>query len=390
MIERFSGLVAKFRDRFAPIPEPARPDVSLENRFCPVPFKHFEVTPSRDVFLCCQAWLPTSAGSIDGRDVDDIWNSVTAQSIRTSILDGSFSYCNKDLCPKIQANNLPTLDEARDDPSVRPIIEQGLTVMDGIPKIINLAYDRSCNLSCPSCRTEKILENKGQIYDFHRRTHGVMVDAFFSDPCEQSFTINVTGSGDPFASRIYREFLHELDGSKFPNMKLDLQTNGVLFNAKEWKRLHKIHLNINLVMVSFDAGTEATYNVTRVGGQWRLLLENMAMLGQLRREGKIKCLRIDYVVQDTNFREMETFVELCRPFSPDTMQFSIAVNWGTWTSAQYKQKCVWDTDHPDHDEFLTIMARPVFSDPLVQLGNLTQYRRRALMLVGEDTVCRAD
>ena len=57
----------------------------------------------------------------------------------------------------------------------------------------------------------------------------------------------------------------------------------------------------------------------------------MEMIGALRREGTVKYLRLDYVVQDVNFREMEELVHLAKRFSPDVIYFSRAAFWGTWT-----------------------------------------------------------
>ena len=59
-----------------------------------------------------------------------------------------------------------------------------------------------------------------------------------------------------------------MDGAKFPNVLFNLQTNGVLFDEKTWDKMSKIQKNINTVIVSVDASTEKTYNITRRGGHW--------------------------------------------------------------------------------------------------------------------------
>ena len=129
-------------------------------------------------------------------------------------------------------------------------------------------------------------------------------------------------------------------------MKINLQTNGVMFTPKQWQRLHKIHDQINVVLIPFDAATEPTYNITRRGGKWSLLLSNMEAVAQLRREGRIKRLRLDFVVQDVNFREMEDFVALAKSFSADRVYFGRAVQWGAWTPEEYRRKCSWEPDYP--------------------------------------------
>jgi molybdenum cofactor biosynthesis enzyme MoaA len=349
----------------------------LKNRFCPQPFDFFELQGDGRVFQCCPSWLPTSAGNFRLSSGEEVWNSQQAQAVRASILDGSFSSCRKSICPRIESGGLPTIASARRNPHYRAIIDGKKTVMEGIPRYLNLCYDRSCNLSCPSCRVEKISHLSGQNYDRARELQEKLLATYLSVPSDQAFTISITGSGDPFGSKVFREFLGNFDGANFPNVKISLQTNGVLLNPTQWQRLHKIHGKIHAVLVSFDAATEATYAITRRGGQWNALLSNMEMVGQLRRERAIKHLRLDFVVQDVNFREMEAFVGLARSFSPDRIYFSRADQWGTWTEEEFRRKCVWQEDHPDYAEFMEMLSRPVFSEKIVDLGNLSGFRRIA-------------
>lgn len=358
-------------------------DPALEARFCPKPFIDVAVQENGSMFLCCPPWLPTRAGSITGSNARKVWNSKRARAIRRSIHDGNFQYCNKTLCPSILAGTLPTKEEARQDPFLRDIIDKRKTTVGGIPRFINMSHDRSCNLSCPSCRTQKISYAKGPAYDRRKALHDAFMGEFLSEPSDQEFCVSVTGTGDAFGSRIFREFLHELDGSRFPNMRVNIQTNGVMFTPKEWHLIQGIHDNLGAVLVSFDAASEATYNITRRGGHWGQLLRNMDHLGEMRRQGKLKHLRVDYVVQDVNFREMADFVALGKRFHADVIYFSRADFWGTWSLGEFKAKCVWEPGHPDHDAFNEMIARPVFDDPQVDLGNLTPYREAALKARGE-------
>ncbi|MDH3289079.1 MAG: radical SAM protein [Betaproteobacteria bacterium] len=357
---------------------PKSEDADLRDKFCSNPFELFEMHEDGSVFMCCPRWLPWTAGNLHGQDADAIWNSPRAQEVRRSILDGDFKYCNRDLCPLIASDSLPSRAQARKNPFLRDIIDNRKTVLDPLPRRINLSNDRSCNLSCPSCRTRVLNFATGYAYELRKKLQDRLVKAFFSKPTKAVFAVNVTGSGDPFASRVLREFLHQLDSKDFPNLHVYLQTNGTLFNEKAWRRLSKIRNNISTVSVSFDAAREETYKITRRGGNWQHLLNNMRFLSQLRANGSLRHLRIDYVVQGANFREMPEFVAIGKELSVDVVAFSKAVNWGTWTAGEYRDLSVWDATHPDHAEFQRIIAQPVFDDAKVSLGNLTQDRRQAL------------
>lgn len=272
----------------------------------------------------------------------------------------------------------PALDEAATDPLFTRIIDEKRTVVQGPPAFVNLVNDRSCNLYCPSCRTERINHQDGPVSREISRIQDRLLEPYLSEPNEQHFVLSITGSGDPFASRVYRNLLYSLNGSDFPNMQIALQTNGVLLTPRNWQRMRAIHQNIISVIISFDAATEETYNVTRRGGHWQTLLDNSANMGDLHLQGEVRILRFDFVVQKANFREMKAFVLLARSLGADHAYFSQLFNWGTWSKDQFLDQCVWLEDHPLFREFLEVMRDPVFDDPFVDLGNMSELRAMAL------------
>jgi MoaA/NifB/PqqE/SkfB family radical SAM enzyme len=357
---------------------PGAKSAHLKNRFCGRPFDSFELQENGSVYLCCPTWLRWRAGNLHNSSAAEIWNSKVAQDIRRGILDGTFEHCNHDLCPEIQAGTLPTRAEAAKNPRYRAIMDEKKTALDGIPAFFNLSNDKSCNLSCPSCRTQRIQFNDGPGYEARKTLQDRLVESFFTQPTEQPFVVNVTGSGDPFASRIFRDFLFDLDKAKFPHMQVNLQTNGVLFTEKTWANLKKIHGAVGSVLVSFDAATEATYAITRRGGDWRQLLANMDFLARVRREGGIGELILYFVVQKANFREMADFVRIGKRFNADRIYFQRAVNWGTWSVAEHEDQSVWNTHHPLYAEFARAVADPMLDDPTVFMGNVADARKAAL------------
>lgn len=353
---------------------------NLKGRFCANPFKQFDVYEGGKAYVCCADWLPKSIGNLKNTSLDELWNSPSSQLIRESIHDGSFRYCDHKTCPMIQDKSLPTCEEAKTDPQFKEIIEQKITIVDELPTFINLCNDASCNLYCPSCRIGRLNYPKGKEYEKRQHIQDIITEEMFSEPTDRHFVVNVTGSGDPFASAVFRNFLFSLNGEDFPNLQINLQTNGVLFTPRNWERLHKIHKNISTVLVSFDAGTEETYNITRRGGNWDWLLENTRRLGELIKERKLNYLRLDFVVQKDNYREMDKFIEIGKSLNVSQVTFTLVRDWGTWSQKEYSDKCIWKQDHPEFKDFIKVLENPVFDDPIVALGNLTEYRARALAL----------
>ena len=70
--------------------------------FCALPFEHFEVNVHGDVYVCCPARLRKVIGNLKEQSIAEIWNSSAIQDIRSSILDGSYKYCNYQKCGVLQ------------------------------------------------------------------------------------------------------------------------------------------------------------------------------------------------------------------------------------------------------------------------------------------------
>ena len=123
---------------------------------CKVPFEYMEVH-HMGVYSCCPAWLPTKISEI--KDISSVWVNEKLKEVHESILDGSYSLCEERLCPVLsELVNQGTIDRAFF------ITHDEFKKLDYTnPKIINYSFDRSCNLSCPSCRKESIMANSEEI-----------------------------------------------------------------------------------------------------------------------------------------------------------------------------------------------------------------------------------
>ena len=346
-----------------------------ERLFCSKPFTWFEVSRGEregEVYLCCPAWLPKSAGNLLDQDVAEIWNGPIAADIRRSILDQSFEYCNGKLCPYLQTHSGPVQRVSEvTDARLRMAIEDGLTIVPWGPRDINCSHDRSCNLSCPTCRVQVIMETKNR--DRILTIQNKLNDQALHD----AELLYITGSGDPFGSPYFRKWLQTMKPSDMPNMKkIHLHTNGLLWTPRVWETIApEIRAFVKLADISIDAATPETYAINRRGGEFSRLLENLEFIsGELRANGPLEWLGINMVVQENNFREMRQFVELGKRFGVDTVYFHKLVNWGTFSAKEYARRAVHQTSHPRYPDLVNTLLDPVFDDPIVYLGNLTDTR----------------
>jgi len=344
---------------------------------CTKPFTWLELGPNGVCWMCCSAWVTHPIGNILEDSFEDVWNGIIAQEMRKSMYDGSYKYCN-DNCPFKKNNDGPIVEKEKLikdeslDKRMRDAISQELTVLPYKPLQVNAVYDRSCNLSCPSCRV-KVIVAIGIERDKVLEIQDKMTENFMDD-CHY---LSVTGSGDPFGSPNFRKLLQKLDPKNFPQLwHVHLHTNAQLWTKRSWEKLHKIHHLIQSAEISIDACTEKTYSINRRGGNWERLLNNLDFISKIKvMRGFPKktlqplVIRISFVVQQNNWKEMKDFVKLGRKYGFNIM-FSKLVDWGTWTKEELESRQVHLPNHPEHKEFVKYIKDPLFQEKDVQLGNL--------------------
>lgn len=327
-------------------------EIELKGRYCRAPFERLETAPDGSVYFCCPAWLPVPIGNIGDGDAKSLWNSPPAQEIRRSVLAGEYKYCSRMHCPRLTNDDLPEFSDIK-NPVHKEIVEDKRTDIDTLPRKLVLSHDRSCNLACPSCRTEIIIARKAEQQRlnqvFHQSIEPLMTDAE---------RLLITASGDPFGSNHFRYVLKNLNRSDYPNLRLDLQTNGVLFDERAWDELD-FDNRVERISVSIDAINPATYAVLRRGGDFKRLMKNLKFLSTKHREGRFKMFRLDCVVQTLNFREMPEIAQLARQLGCDGVKFQMIRNWNTYSPQQFAQQFIGAPEHPQYQEFTSVLADPV-------------------------------
>jgi wyosine [tRNA(Phe)-imidazoG37] synthetase (radical SAM superfamily) len=352
--------------------------------------------------LCCPTWLTKPLlyeKNEKGEYNYDVWNSPDAIEIRKSVLDGSYKYCDKKLCPHLNTllstgYNNGTFARI-DKPSKHKIKYEGdshfhfpFCDSDGIeinnkpfventPGTINFTFDRSCNLKCPSCRLDTIMEKPDEVREIDKIID--FINNGYSKDCRR---IVITGSGDPFASKSFRRFMFNFDPTQWPNLKtVYLVTNGKLFNKKNWDMMKNIQPYITEVEVSIDAGTKDTYeNKTRLGGDWDILMKNLKFISTIN---TIKSLRISFIVQKDNYTEMSLCADLIYNIFKERIQdvksnkkttlfFGRIAKWTHMTDKDMEEKDVAEPSHPNHSDFIRYLKDVYrYKDKIYIQSNLT-------------------
>ncbi len=329
--------------------------------FCPEPFEHLEIVPGGDVHVCCSGWIPRPVGNMLETPLMEIfWGGARLQEVRNSILDNTFSYCLE--CPFLPGPCGP----------VRKVpADLSTDFLRAIPfakiNLLTLAYERTCNLACPSCRTG-IFKSDRAHEDQARAISLRLIDSGALAHVER---IVVTGSGDPFASPVYLDLFHDLPWHRYPDLKVRLFTNALLCDQVGWQKLGAAQKRVDQVSVSLDAATPETYAKNR-RGDWRKLHVNLAALAMLRGLETLNRLELTFTVQANNFHEMPAFVDLATSLGADVIFFGKLRNWGAYTPWDYACRSVHVPQHPLHRELLEVLKDERLHRSEVVLANFGQ------------------
>ena len=318
-------------------------NIDLKNYICTVPFNSLEVH-NNVCFLCCPSWLPNRI-ELNEIPLKDVYNSQPVIDVRNSILDGSFKYCSKELCPHLsklvnQGTATGPIQLKSDSYYRSPVIKSNT------PDYLVMNFDRTCNYKCPSCRVDLIVESSEGIQRIEKTISEI--DEHYSKHVK---TLYITGTGDPFVSVSFRNYLRNFNPKKYPQLtNIHLHTNASMWTEEMWNSMPNANKLVHSCEISIDAGTKDTYeNKTRLGGNWDKLINNLKFISTIPKLS----VKASFVVQDCNYMEMETFYNVMDSIFGKKVNvfFGKITNWGTFTEGEFKIKQVWDVNHPEHELF---------------------------------------
>ena len=358
---------------------------------CKRPFSFFSLLDNGNVIPCCPPWIDGyTYGNINEKSFDEVWNSDKAIKFRESIIDGSFTYCNKMSCPMLSVGGedvrekdayieQPEDEVDPDDALIINDIKNNKTKLDHGPLHLECNYDRSCNLSCPSCR-DKTIMHAGQ----ERKSINEIQKEIIENGAADVISMTITASGDPFASPTFRKLLQTLTEKQCPKLEEILViTNGLLIK-RYWDTLSEfVRDKIYSISISIDAASADTYHINRRGGKWETLCENMKFVSQLRRDKVIHDFNASMVIQKNNFSEIKDFVVFCEEHNVDMVQLQLYESdfgrdlgyandgYANWFE-EWKDKAVQEKTHPDHYKLIDTLKDDFFEPYIDNFLNWTE------------------
>lgn len=334
----------------------------LAERTCTHPYKRVDINPEGTVYMCCGMWAPLAYGNIVKQDTESVLNSPEARKTRQSMLDGSFRYCNHLHCSVMIQDRLPKKSDQKimADPVMRAALEDNVTSASA-PAQVTFGLDNTCNLSCPSCRTQRIVQKESE--HAHERA---ALDHKLKELVQGAEVLYLNPCGEFLTSRPSRALLSSIDPTANPDLRIDLISNGTLFSEGEWAKFSNVHPLVHTIRISTDAATGPTFEAIRRLGKWPIFLANIKYIGRLRAQGRIKEFVLAYTYQVGNLHEMKAFVELSKEVGADSVSFQRLEKTDAMTDQEYTERAVHYPRHRLYEEFLQIIDDDIFKQKRVR------------------------
>lgn len=310
------------------------------------------------IMACCSA-VTLCFGSVIYTSLEEVTKSVAAQIVLLSINNRTYSFCNN-LCQLYRETKYAIVSREDIQSNPRKTFE--------LPNISNfniqLGYDRSCNLACPSCRNKKITspEDPKEIVEL---IHEEAVRAARGGATPANIRI---GNGELFMSKYYKDIILNV----YEAENISLITNGILFSPAIWDKLKNRYKTISLSF-SVDAAKQETYEKIRRGGDFNRLKQNLIFAGQLRRLGELKKLNLYFVIQKENYAEMVHFIEFATSINTDKIFFMKINNFGHYSENEFIAIDVYSDKNPNHADFVKLLDNTIFQSPNVHVDNIDNF-----------------
>jgi len=299
--------------------------------YCMLPYRSALIAKSGSTFVCtCHGHLPYPVCNImELNSIEELWERPVAKILQKSTsAGGSFKFCNTKKCGG------PVTCLETDSNQKYEFI---------------LAIDDTCNLQCPSCRTELRHLTAGAEFDQREQYAKHFMDML--SKFDHSSLIEIGGDGEPFVSKIYSDIIYNY----IPNNKhkFRIRTNATLLNQRNFLE-SKVIKQVKSFTISIDAGSEEVYKKVRYPGNWNHVINSLDFL----KENNFK-FSLNFVVQKNNFRDLLNFVNLCQHYQC-IGHITAVEDWGSWgwgSNSSFEDQAVFLKNHTFFNECKTILDK---------------------------------
>lgn len=308
-------------------------------KFCKHPYNTIQIQNTGEVYCCCCYWTDFySFGNIFEKSFDEIWNGEKAKEFRKQFIENNYKYCKLDLCEPFSQEFEPNY-------------------ISEYPKKIEFSYDRRCNVRCIFCRNEKNKEEE----DYNRQKEKRIEDNFdriFTPILEKAEIVEMNSAGELFASKHSIEIVKKIIKIN-PNIEFSIISNGTLFTKEMIENLN-LKKRLSSVIISIHAATEKTYNKLVEHGNFKAVMKNLEYLSELKKQGILRGLQLNFVVTSINYKEMKKFAQLAKKL--ESRAFFINYHRQIDSDELMNNLDVSLPSHPKYNDLVKILSDPIFKN----------------------------
>jgi len=177
--------------------------------------------------------------------------------------------------------------------------------LHSMPRYLTIVISDRCNIDCPHCYQNKTGDNLLQDPEI-----GPALRREFSALYPYLSTLRLQG-GEVFAIKGFRELVEDV-GATTDRPLISISTNGTLIDQAWAERI--VQTPFQSITVSFDGGTQGTFEKLRRGARFSKVIENVTRLQELKRTLSSPLPRLDafFVLMRSNYREILQFLALMK------------------------------------------------------------------------------
>ena len=196
-------------------------------------------------------------------------------------------------------------------------IEKRKTVLESKVTSLVVTLTTKCNIACIMCE-EKLIP-----WDIPKSILQEIISFF---PYLEEI---IWQGGEVLILDYFEELLEE--ANRFPNLHQSIITNGLPITENLAEKL--VRNNVELTF-SIDAPTEELYESIRTKAKFQELLANIKLINSLRKKHNFKNMsfRMHTVVMNSNYRELEKFVDFAKEYEFDALH--LMPIWGNLDSPE--------------------------------------------------------
>lgn len=326
---------------------------------CSNPMEEFELHAGGYVKLCCK--MNYSVGNLYDLDFNTIERSIKRKLFIISVLNGTFSFCKKknSFCLTLEKQKI-----SRDE-HLYSVPEQVCS------KTIEAAFDPSCNLYCSSCRNSRYIAHSSSMMKLTRR--------FIQEMLPKADILRIAGNGEAFFSKYYRQIFESEEIKAIG--KIEILSNGNICDKQMWNYLSDITDGNLIAQISVDAAREGTYRSIRRGGELKKVEYTLAFLSMLKEKNKIKHIRLNFVIQRENYKELADFIEWGIGYGADDFFITQIENWGSYDEDTFQNICMYDTEHVEKfvPELEKELKRIMQYRDIISMDQVEKHQRRCIL-----------